>query len=410
MASHSNALASLRINDFRIYLSSRVLTTVGILMQQTVTGWQVYELTNDKLALGLIGLSEAIPFIISTFYSGYASDRYNRKKLLVLFTSMLAAGMFLLAFLSSGEAPLLAKYGALPIYFILGLNGIARSFLAPMALAIQARIVPRDLYANAATWSGNVFYLGAIVGPLVGGWLLEWNTPTIVYAFVAVLVSISAILSMRIPDQPVEPAMKKETFFESFKGGIKFVFSTQAIVSAISLDLFAVLFGGVGALLPAFCKDILKVGPTALGLLKTAQFIGSGVMGLVMAYYPPTMNAGRNLLGSIALFGVCIIGFALSQNYALSFLFLFLSGVFDNVSVIIRSTILQMFTPDNMRGRVGAVNSIFIKSSNEIGDFEGGVAARYLGLVPAVIFGGTMTLLVVGGTYILAPALRKLKL
>jgi MFS family permease len=410
MASHSSAFASLRINDFRLYLSSRVLTTVGLLMQQTVTGWQVYELTNDKLALGFIGLSEAIPFILSTFYSGYASDRFNRKKLLVLFTSLLAAGMFLLSFLSSGDAPLLAKYSAVPIYVVLGLNGMSRSFLAPMALAIQARIVPRNLYTNAATWSGNVFFFGAIIGPLIGGWLLEWNAPTTVYALVGVLVSASAILAMRIPDQPVEASIKKETFFESFKGGIKFVFGTQAIVSAISLDLFAVLFGGVSALLPAFCKDVLMVGPTALGLLKTAQFIGSGAMGLVMAYYPPTINAGRNLLGSIALFGLCIIGFALSENFALSFVFLFMSGVFDNVSVVIRSTILQLFTPDNMRGRVGAVNSIFVKSSNEIGDFEGGLAARYLGLVPAVIFGGSMTLLVVGGTYLFAPALRRLKL
>jgi MFS family permease len=410
MASHSSAFASLRINDFRLYLSSRVLTTVGLLMQQTVTGWQVYELTNDKLALGFIGLSEAIPFILSTFYSGYASDRFNRKKLLVLFTSLLAAGMFLLSFLSSGDAPLLAKYSAVPIYVVLGLNGMLRSFLAPMALAIQARIVPRNLYTNAATWSGNVFFFGAIIGPLIGGWLLEWNAPTTVYALVGVLVSASAILAMRIPDQPVEASIKKETFFESFKGGIKFVFGTQAIVSAISLDLFAVLFGGVSALLPAFCKDVLMVGPTALGLLKTAQFIGSGAMGLVMAYYPPTINAGRNLLGSIALFGLCIIGFALSENFALSFVFLFMSGVFDNVSVVIRSTILQLFTPDNMRGRVGAVNSIFVKSSNEIGDFEGGLAARYLGLVPAVIFGGSMTLLVVGGTYLFAPALRRLKL
>lgn len=410
MSSHSNALASLRIRDFRVYLSSRVLTTVGILMQQTVTGWQVYELTGDKLALGLIGLSEAIPFIASTFYSGYASDRFNRKKLLVLFTSMLAAGMFLLAYLSSNGSSLLQQYGPLPIYFVLGLNGVARSFLAPMVLAIQARIVPRNLYANAATWSSNTFYLGAIVGPLFAGWLLEWNTPMIVCTLVGVLVSVSAVLSMRIPDQPVDQPIIKESFVQSFSAGLKFVFSTQAIVSAISLDLFAVLFGGVGALLPAFCKDILHVGPTELGLLKTAQHLGSGVMGLAMAYYPPTAHAGKNLLASVALFGLCIIGFALSEIYWLSFLFLFLSGVFDNVSVIIRSTILQLFTPDFMRGRVGAVNSIFIKSSNEIGDFEGGVAARYLGLVPAVIFGGCMTLAVVAITGYLAPSLRKLRL
>ncbi len=410
MPSGKDALASLKVRDFRVYLFARALTTVGILMQQTVVGWQVYELTNDKLALGLIGLSEAIPFIITTFYSGYASDRFNRKKLLVLFTATLAAGMFLLSYISNGDAPLLKQYGALPLYVVLGLNGVSRSFLAPLALAIQARLVDRKHYANAATWSSNTFYLGAMIGPLLAGWLLESNSPSMVYGLIAGFVSISTLLSLRIPDQPVDKQLMKESFLKSFREGIRFVFSTQAIVSSITLDLFAVLFGGVGSLLPAFCKDILNVGPTALGLLKTAQFIGSGVCGLAMAYFPPTLHAGRNLLGSVALFGVCIIGFALSENFWLSFFFLFMSGVFDNVSVIIRSTILQLFTPDNMRGRVGAVNSIFIKSSNEIGDFEGGLAARLIGLVPAVIFGGSVTLFVVGATYFFAPSLRKLKL
>lgn len=411
MASHSEAWASLQINEFRIYLSSRLLTTVGILMMQTVVGWQVYELTGDKLSLGLIGLSEAIPFIITTFFSGYACDRFNRKSLLLVFTFLLAVGMGLLSWISWGNAPLLKQFGAFPIYVVLGFNGMNRAFLAPLNLAIQARLVPKHLYANAATWSSNLFYLGAILGPILAGMLLEKFYASWVYGLIAFIVFLSYLLSWRIPNQPVaREQLKKERFFSAVGQGLKFVWQTQAIFSSISLDLFAVLFGGVVALLPAFCKDILMVGPSALGLLKTALFTGSAAMGVLMAYYPPTINAGRNLLASVALFGISIIGFGLSDNFYISYFCLFLAGVFDNVSVIIRSTILQTLTPDNMRGRVGAVNSIFIKSSNELGDFESGAAARILGLVPAVIFGGSMTLIVVAATAVFAPSLRRLKL
>jgi MFS family permease len=379
-------------------------------MQSTIVAWQVYEITNDKLALGLIGLSEAVPFIISTFYSGYATDKFNRKKLLVGFTWLLAGCSSLLVLLNFYGESIFPVYGVLPIYLIIGISGIARSFIAPTTQAIQARIIPRGLYANASTWSSNVFQVGAVIGPLIGGLMLELFSPTIALMVVVALIASSAFLKSFIPDQPIAKDVKHESFFKSLKEGLRFVFKSQPIVSSISLDLFAVLFGGVVALLPAFCKDILGVGPTALGLLRGSQFMGSAVMGFVLAYFPPLKNAGRNLLVSIALFGICIIGFALSEIYWLSFLFLFLSGAFDNISVIIRSTILQLYTPDAMRGRVSSVNSLFIKSSNEIGDFESGLAAKFLGLVPAVIFGGSMTLLVVGFTAWFAPAMRKMDL
>jgi MFS family permease len=402
--------ASLRIKDFRIYLSARILTTIGLLMQSTIVAWLVYEITNDKLALGLIGLSEALPFIFSTFYSGYASDKFNRKTLLVGFTWVLAGCSLLLTLLNFYGNFVFVEYGAIPIYMVIALSGIARAFIAPTTQAIQARIVPRGLYANASTWSSNIFQIGAVIGPLIGGFTLELFNPTIAMVIVVVLISASAFLKSFIPDQPVSKDIKQESFFKSLKEGLRFVFKSQPIVSSISLDLFAVLFGGVVALLPAFCKDILQVGPTALGLLRGSQFMGSAAMGFMLAYFPPLKNAGRNLLISIALFGICIIGFALSEIYWLSFIFLFLSGAFDNVSVIIRSTILQLYTPDSMRGRVSSVNSLFIKSSNEIGDFESGLAAKILGLVPAVIFGGSMTLVVVGFTAWFAPALRKIDL
>lgn len=402
--------ASLKIKEFRIFLSARVLTTIGLLMQSTIVAWQVYEITNDKLALGLIGLSEAIPFIICTFYSGYASDKYNRKKIIVLFTWVLAFCSSLLVLINVFADSIFPVYGALPIYIVIAISGVARSFIAPTTQAIQARLVKRNLYANAATWSSNIFQIGAVIGPLLGGLILDHTSIVFSYCCVVILIITSAILKSRIADQPIDKDVKHESFFKSLKEGLHFVFKKQEIASSISLDLFAVLFGGVVALLPAFCKDILHVDATAYGLLRSSQFLGSAIMGIGLAYHPPLKNAGRNLLGSIALFGLCIIGFALSKNYWLSFTLLLLSGAFDNVSVIIRSTILQLYTPDSMRGRVSSVNSIFIKSSNEIGDFESGLAAKFLGLVPAVIFGGSMTLLVVVATFFLAKNLRSLNL
>lgn len=410
MAFNQDPFASLRIKEFRIFLTARVLTTIGLLMQSTIVSWQVYELTNDIFATGLIGLSEAIPFIISNFYSGYASDKYNRKKIIILFTWMLSACSSLLVLLNTIGSDVLLQYKALPIYIIIAISGVARSFIAPSTQAIMARLVSRNLYANAATWSSNVFQFGAVIGPVLGGIILEYTSIAFSYAVVVALIATSAILKQKISDQPIDKNVKNESFYLSLKEGLQFVFRKQEIASSISLDLFAVLFGGVVALLPAFCKDILHVDATAYGLLRASPFLGSAIMGVILAYRPPLKNAGYKLLLNIALYGLCIIGFGLSTHYWLSFVLLFLSGAFDNVSVIIRSTILQLYTPDSMRGRVNSVNSIFIKSSNEIGDFESGLAAKFLGLVPAVIFGGSMTLLVVAGTYLLAKNLRHLDL
>ncbi len=379
-------------------------------MQSTIIAWQVYAITNDKLALGLIGLSEAVPFILTVFYSGYAADRFNRKNLMVGFTWLLALCSSLLVVASIIGEPLFQKFGAIPFYVIIAISGVARAFIAPTTQAIQARIVPRGLYANAATWSSNVFQVGAVIGPLLGGFILEKTNPVFAFSVIVSLIAASAILKGLLKDQPILPDVQHEPFLKSLKEGLKFSFKTKPIASSISLDLFAVLFGGVVALLPAFCVDILHVGPTAMGFLRASQFIGSAMMGVFLAYYPPLKKAGRNMLLSVAFFGISIIGFALSEFYWLSFLFLFLSGAFDNVSVVIRSTILQLYTPDKMRGRVSSVNSIFIKSSNEIGDFESGVMARLIGLVPAVIFGGSMTLLVVIGTNFFAPNLKYLDL
>ena len=376
-------------------------------MVNTVLAWYLYEVTHSKMALGLIGLSEALPYIITTFFSGPAADRYNRKKILLFSTFVLLLCAVVLAAGSwhQGMSPDIVWY-----YIVIAVMGICRSCLTPASVAIQARIVPRELYANSSTWSSNSFQVSAVIAPVLAGMLLELMPPYGVFSICAALLSLSVYFTTHLGEHYPPPQHDKEPFVQSFFGGIRFVFGTQAILSSISLDLFAVLFGGVIGLVPAFCKDILHVGPTMMGLLRSSQFLGSAVMGFVLAHHPPTRHAGRNLLISVALFGLSIIGFALSPYYWLSFALLFVSGAFDNVSVIIRSTIIQTFTSDAMRGRVAAVNSIFIKSSNEIGDFESGLAANYLGLAPAVIFGGVMTLLVVGGTALLAPALRRMKL
>ena len=403
----TDAYAALRIPEFRAYLLARSLSTIGLLMQNTVLAWQIYEITHNKLALGLIGLSEALPFILTTFVSGIAADRFNRKRILLVFTLLL---VICAAILSLGSWQIADKVTVLWFYFIIGLVGICRSFLTPASAAIQARVVPRELYANSSTWSSNSFQVSAVAGPVIAGLLLEVVAPHWVYLLCGVIFLVSLYFTTKLDEHYPPPMQGKEPFIHSFFGGVRFVFGTQAILSSITLDLFAVLFGGVIGLVPAFCKDVLRVGPTMMGMLKASLYLGSAVAGFVLAHHPPTRNAGRNLLICVGAFGLCIIGFALSPFYWLSFAMLFLAGGFDNVSVIIRSTIIQIFTPDEMRGRVAAVNSIFIKSSNEIGDFESGLAASYMGLIPAVIFGGVVTLLVVGGTAIFAPTLRRMKL
>jgi MFS family permease len=332
-------------------------------MQNTVLAWQIYEITHNKLALGLIGLSEALPFILTTFVSGIAADRFNRKRILLVFTVLL---VICAAILSLGSWQIADKVTVLWFYIIIGVVGICRSFLTPASSAIQARVVPRELYANSSTWSSNSFQVSAVAGPVIAGLLLEVVAPHWVYLLCSVIFMVSFFFTAKLDEHYPPPMQGKEPFIHSFFGGVKFVFGTQAILSSITLDLFAVLFGGVIGLVPAFCKDVLHVGPTMMGMLKASLYLGSAVAGFVLAHHPPTRHAGRNLLICVGAFGLCIIGFALSPFYWLSFAMLFLAGGFDNVSVIIRSTIIQIFTPDEMRGRVAAVNSIFIKSSNEI--------------------------------------------
>lgn len=401
--------AALKIAAFRNFQLSRFMLTFAIQMAETILAWKVYELTKDKLALGLIGLSEALPFIVTSFYGGHAADTFNRYRIArfsIVAITLCFAGI---GFLLSGGAPLLLAHGVLPVYLIIGLTGIARGFMAPAYQSIFPQLLPRELYANGATWGSNTWQTAAVVGPAFGGIVYGYTSVEFSFIFSVAIMVGAFFVFIRVPVQQTPPKLKEETLYESLTVGLRFVFKNQIMLSAISLDLFAVLFGGAVALLPVFASDILHIGPQGLGVLRAAPFLGSVIMGMFLAYYPPVYNAGRNLLIAVTGFGLATIGFAFSENFFLSFFMLFLTGAFDNISVVIRQTILQIMTPDTMRGRVSAVNQIFIASSNEIGAFESGLAAKLMGTVPSVIFGGCMTLVVVASTYLFAPKMRRLK-
>lgn len=402
--------ASLRYKEFRFYILARLFITIAVNFQAVCVGWQIYELTKDPWSLGLIGLTEAIPYILIALIAGYVVDHYNRKKILgVAVTALILSSAFLFYFSLNSEV-LIERFGAIPIYGLIFLTGLARGFISPSMFALMSQLVPKNIYANSSTWNSTVWEIGAVSGPALGGFIYGFHGINTAYLMNTVFFGLALFFFMLIASKPVVRPEIKEKLSASLTAGLKFVFSNQIMVGALTLDLFAVFFGGAVALLPFFADEILKVGPQGLGILRSAPAFGACIMAVVLAFNPVKEHAGRILMYAIAGFGLCIIGFALSTNVYLSLLFLMMSGALDNISVVVRTTIVQLMTPDHMRGRVSSVNSIFIGSSNEIGAFESGTAAKLLGLIPSVIFGGSMTILVVGITSRLAPKLRKLSL
>lgn len=401
--------AVFRLREYKFYLANRFLLTMGITMQSVIVAWQVYAITKDVFALGMIGLSEAIPFIVISIFSGHIADTFNRKKIILLFTFLFILVTGALLYLSTDASSFIKNYGTLPIFSMIVLVGVIRGFLSAAFPSILSQIVPRALYANAATWNSTVWHSASILGPSVAGLLIAVGY-TAAYTVDIAFISLSFLAFLFIASKPIPSREKSETLYESLTAGIKFVFKNQIVLGALSLDLFAVLFGGAVALLPAFADKVLHAGAIELGFLRAAPALGAVLMAFIIAYKPPTKNAGRNLFLSVAAFGLSTIFFGLSENIWLAFFFLFLTGAFDNVSVVIRHTILQLATPDNMRGRVSAVNGIFIGSSNEIGAFESGATARAFGLKPSIILGGILTILVVSVTAKLAPKLRHLNI
>ena len=400
--------AALRIRDFRLYILGRLSNTIAFQIVEVVIGWQVFALTKDPLSLGLLGLAEAIPAITVSLYAGHLSDNKSRRKIALIALSVLFLCILSLLFISTDIQNIYQKFGTFPIYCIIFLSGLSSGFLAPSVIAFSYQLVPQELAPNASAWRSSSWQIGAIVGPAMGGLLFGFFGASVAYSIAATLAMIGPISIYFIPEQQAIIREREEKIIESLRKGIGFVFKNQIIVGALSLDLFAVLFGGAVALLPIYASDILKIGPEGLGILRASPAVGATLMALWMTRRPLHGKIGKKLFYAVIGFGITIIIFGVSLNPILSVCMLALGGAFDSVSVIIRSTLLQLSTPNDMRGRVEAVNMMFIGSSNEIGAFESGVAAKLLKVVPSVIFGGVMTLISVAVTSRIAPVLRKL--
>lgn len=407
---NTKAFNALKIQEFRNYTLARLFITLGTQMQAVIVGWQIYQLTKDPLSLGLIGLAEAVPSILTALISGHIVDTSDRKKILMSSFILMFFCSSSLLFISTDIVSFITDYKVISIYSIIFISGIARGFSMPSAFALLGQIIPKDLYPNAISWNTTTWQIGAVAGPAIGGLVYGYLGVTTSYVSVVVMAFIAILLISTISKKPVPVYTGENTLKERLSAGIKFVFANKIILSAMSLDMFAVLFGGAVAMLPVYAGEILSAGAQGLGILRAAPSVGAVLMALFLTHKPPTANAGRNLLIAVTGFGLCIIAFGLSQNFILSLILLALSGMFDSVSVVIRQTIIQLKTPENMKGRVSAVNSIFIGSSNEIGAFESGLAAKLMGVVPSVIFGGLMTLVVVTILMFTSPSLRKLKL
>lgn len=404
---NSDSSRVFNVAGFRNFIAARVFLTIAIQIQFVVVSWEIFEATHDPLSLGLIGLSEAIPFIAIALFGGHLADVVDRKKIALACTSVLLLSVLALMVISwSG----ISNKELWPLYGIVVITGIARGFLAPALPAYMGQMMPRELLSVASAWNSTFWHIAAVCGPALGGLIYGFGGATVAYSSTFVFMLISVVLMLSLPFLGLPKKMVKESIGESLKNGLRFVFTNQMILGAMSLDLFAVFFGGAVAMLPMFASDVLHVGKVGFGFLRAAPATGAIIMAIVLAFKPVTVNAGRKLFLNVAAFGLCMIMFALSKNIILSFVILAISGAVDNVSVVIRSTILQLMTPDEMRGRVMSVNSIFIGSSNEIGEMESGIAAKLMGLIPSVIFGGCMTILSVGAVYKLSPKLRELDL
>ena len=394
--------AALRIRDFRRYLIGNLVATVGTQMQTVAVGWELYERTHSPLALGGVGLVQVLPVFALTLPAGHLADRMERRRLLVLSLALLALASLGLAVASWTDAPIFWFYACLFV------AGVARAFQGPAKEALAPQLVPRALYANSATWRSSSWQLASVVGPALGGAAIAaFHGATAAYLFDAAAAAIFVLLLGSIARPSFTPSAGGATL-HSLLEGIRFVRRTKVILAAITLDLFAVLLGGATTLLPIFAKDILRVGPSGLGWLLAAPSVGALVMAMVLAHRPPMQRAGRALILAVGGFGAATIVFGLSRSFWLSLLALFLAGAFDNVSVVVRSTLFQLLTPDDMRGRVGAVNSFFIGGSNELGGFESGALAQLVGPTASVVIGGIGTILVVASVARVWPQIARL--
>ncbi|MBT8186353.1 MAG: MFS transporter [Croceitalea sp.] len=404
--------AALRFKEFNIFLMVRFAMVFAWSMQFIVIEWQVYSMTKDPLSLGLIGLMEIIPAVSMALFAGHVVDQNEKRNLLIkciLGFSMISVGLFVLSH-PSVEKSFQTNQILYAIYVLVFLGGIIRAFLGPTVFSLLALIVPKKIYPNAATWSSSTWQLASVLGPALAGFSISWIGIHWSMCLIVAFSILALIFLLQIGRKPILNPKIGEPIFQSLKDGLKFVFKNHAISGALTLDMIAVLFGGAVALLPIYAQDILHVGSEGFGILRAAPAVGASLTMLGSTRFPLHRYAGKKLLWAVFAFGVCIIVFGISTSFWLSVTALFLSGAVDGVSMVIRQTILQLKTPDNMRGRVASVNSIFVGSSNELGAFESGVAAKLLGTVTAVVFGGCMTLLTAGITAWVSPRFRRLDL
>jgi len=384
---------------------------MGLRMMGTLVGWWIYNLTNAPFAIGLIGLSEVIPAVSLALYAGHVIDMSEKRKLLLRGVILyLTAACCLLFISTSFTAQHLSNHWiALCIYAAVFCTGIIRSFTGPVFNVMVAQIVPKSSLQNATTWSQGTWLSASVTGHAIGGFLIAalGNTGTLTCIVSLIIIAFGFLFQLK--KKPTLNKSGEKKTLESVKEGIRFVIKTKEVLGALTLDLFAVLFGGAVAMVPVYARDILQVGAEGFGLLNGAADIGSIIIVVLLTLTPLKKQQGKKLFFAVAGFGICIITFALSKIFLLSFIALMVSGMLDGVSVVIRGTIMQLKTPDHMRGRVMSVNSMFINSSNELGQFESGIAAKIMGVIPSVVFGGCMTLLVVGTTWFNAPSLRKME-
>jgi MFS family permease len=389
-----DAFAALRFPEYRSLIAGSFLFTVAITIQEVAIAYELYLITRNPLVLGLLGLAEALPFIAVALYGGHVADRHDKRRIMLLALAFILSGSLFLVWLTlpSVRAGLSQMALLAGCYGVVAAFGLARGFLTPAVSSLKAFLVPREHYANASAWSSSAWQAGAILGPMIAGFLYAGVGLTVSLVVTCGLLLLQSLMYLGIRPRPPADAGNGESVWQSLGEGLKFVWGSKLILYSISLDLFSVLFGGVVAILPVFAEDVLKIGAEGLGVLRAAPAVGALLTVLVLTRHSPMKHAWRNLLIAVAGFGGAILVFGLSRNLWLSAAALCASGAFDSISVVIRGTILQMEPPDHLRGRVLAVNSIFISSSNELGAFQAGTSAAIFGATRSVLIGGTITL------------------
>ena len=401
LLSPTGGLGVLRNRNLSFYLSARFLGTLAVQMQSVAVGWQVYQITGSLFDLGLIGLAQFAPFLVLILWAGHVADRHDRRKIIVfcMLTQLLVSAL-LLTFTFSGSKVVW------PVFAVLVLFGSARAFMMPASQAVLRNLVPDKDFGQAVALSSSTFHVAVIAGPVLGGLLYVFG-PVFVYSVSAALLLVSVILMASANSAP-QARSTAPVSWHTLLEGLRFVWSRPIVLGAISLDLFAVLFGGATALLPAYAHDVLHAGPTALGWLRTAPGAGAALCSIALAFFPLRRHVGAWMFGGVAVFGLAVLTLGFTDQFAVALAALFILGAGDMVSVYVRHLLVQYETPDEIRGRVSAVNSVFIGASNELGEFESGITAGWLGLTRAILLGGAATLAVTGLWAVLFPVLSKM--